>query len=140
MGLLSNLLNAVALIIFLFADIFSDAKHAVTGMDLLMNGSLDLSHPFLPWLVVFGTLGGLSLNMLFWKNHSLLKRVARICFVLVTCAFFGACLVKPELAADNFRLIAGGFWLSALIVALNLLLAGIMLTLPTDNYLKELDE
>lgn len=139
MGLLSNLLNVIALVIFLFADIFADAKYARTGLELLTSSSSELGHPFAPWLVVIGAVGGFLLNILFWKNHSLVKRSFRIVFTLLSSVFFIICLCNSELALNNFRYLSGGFWLSFLIIVLNILLSCIMFTLPTDNYMEELD-
>ena len=103
MGLLSNLLNVIALVIFLFADIFADAKYARTGLELLTSSSSELGHPFAPWLVVIGAVGGFLLNILFWKNHSLVKRSFRIVFTLLSSVFFIICLCNAELALNNFR-------------------------------------
>lgn len=139
MGLLSNLLNVIALVIFLFADIFAEAKYARTGLELLTSSSSELGHPFAPWLVAIGAVGGFLLNILFWKNHSLVKRSFRIVFTLLSSVFFIICLCNAELALNNFRYLSGGFWLSFLIIVLNILLSCIMFTLPTDNYMEELD-
>lgn len=139
MGLLSSLLSVISLVIFLFADIFSDEKkHAVTGIDLLTEKSFSLEHQIVPWLVVVGTIGCLLLNLIFSRSHSSLKRFIRIVFAGLPCIFFGLCLTNTELIMTNYQLVAGGFWLSCLITVLNVLLACIMFTLPTDNYMQEL--